>query len=155
VQLDAQRNADATREMLSMIRDAYRTTLKLIGMYYTVPRQVRITNEDGASVVAFDRSDIVGIDIRLEPATELDKISTAKEEAAQKKLAAGTGSPTDVARAGNSPGYGLSLKMAEDIVAQYLATGVLDVGADDVNPDILDRGHRERRRRTRSRRWTA
>jgi hypothetical protein len=137
VELDRQKNADASREMLSMIREAYRITLKLIARYYTVPRQVRITNEDGASVVAFDGSDIVGIDIKLEPATELDKLSTAKEEAAEKKLAAGTGSPLDVAKAGNRPGYGLSLRMAQDIVSQYLATGALDAGADDVNPQIL------------------
>jgi hypothetical protein len=154
VELDRQKNADASREMLSMIRDAYRTTLKLIGMYYTVPRQVRITNEDGASVVAFDRSDIVGIDIRLEPATELDKISTAKEEAAQRSSPpAPARRPTSRAPA-TRPATASRSRWRRTSSRSTSRPASSTSAPTTSTPTSSPRSSR-RRRRTRSRRWTA
>lgn len=137
VELDAQKNADATKSMTAMVLDAWRLTLKLVGLYYTSERQGRITNSSIADVISFSGADVQGMDIRLEAASELDSSTSVKTAAAQEQIAAGTAGPLDLARAQKSPGYGMSKRHAEDIIASVLAGQPVEAMPEDLNLEVF------------------
>ncbi len=114
VELDQNRNADCTRSLQRMIRAAFRLHLALMGRYYTTLRKMKITNGDDVEVFSFVASDIDGVDVRLEPASELDSTSSRKEAIANERAQAGLVGPEAIAQAQNQP----SLEVARATVEQ-------------------------------------
>lgn len=133
VQLDAQKNADASKSLEQMVIDAFRLTLALIQRFYTEPRKVKIAGADGADILMFSGADIQGVDIRLEPASELEQLDRVKGQDVAEKMQQGLASGTDMLRAQKSTSYGLSKRMAEDIIAAYLRGEDVDVKPADLN----------------------
>lgn len=137
VELDSQKNADATKSMTSMVLDAWRITLKLVGIYYTSIRKARITNSSIADVLSFDAADVIGIDVRLEAASEIDKSSTVRIGTAKERVDGGVSSPLDLERAKKAPGYGASKHLAEMLVSDVIAGVPVDALPDDMSLDVL------------------
>lgn len=121
VGLDAQTNSDALKSLENMVDDAYRLYFALVSKFYTVPRQMKVTSGDRSDVILFDGSDVIGVDLRLEIGSELDKRDDVQEALAEAKLKDGTGTTLDVQKAYNSPGYGMSRKISIGLISDYLA----------------------------------
>lgn len=138
VELDANRNADATRSMQTMVEEAMRLSLALIGLYYTEPRQAKITNGDAADVLAFSAADVQGVDIRLEPASEIDDLSASKEARALERMGQGAAGPGELAQAQNAPSYGTSRAIVEQMLQAFLAGQPLGEVPGDLNFDAAD-----------------
>lgn len=138
VQLDENRNADCTRSMQAMVEDAYHLSLALIGRYYTKPRQAKITNGDVVDVMSFDASDIQGVDIRLEPASEIDDLSTSREQTAAERVANGLAPASAIGVAQNSPSLGASKKIAEQMLTGWLKGQPIGELPGDLNFDAFD-----------------
>lgn len=119
--LDKQRNQDAQHSLENAVLDAFKLYFALIARYYTVPRQIRITKGDRTDVVSFDAADIIGVDLRLQPGSELDKLSQVEEAQADAKLKDGSGTQLDVQKAYNTPAYGNSRRISRQLIADYLA----------------------------------
>jgi hypothetical protein len=137
IALDAQKNADASKGLEDMLLHAFRVTAALVQIFYTTERKERIMSAGAAEVFAFDGADIQGVDIRLEPSSEVDQLSTVKSGAAAEKLSAGLGTPLDLQKAQRTPQYLFSRKLAEQLVAEFLAGHEIDVSPDDVDADVL------------------
>lgn len=137
VQLDAQKNADASKSLEQMVIDAFKLTLGLIQRFYTEPRKVKIAGASGADVLMFSGADIQGVDIRLEPASEIEQLDRVKGGDIAEKMQMGLAGNTDLQRATKAPGYGLSSRMAEEIIAAYLRGEDVDVKPEDMDLGVF------------------
>lgn len=138
VELDQQKNSDVSQSIESMTEAAYKLSVAFVGMAYDEPRTARILSSDTADVFDFRGSDFDGISVRMVPASETDKLPAAKAVATATLETQGLASPLDVQKAQNSPGYGLSKRVATDAIEKYLATGVVELQPGDVKADVLD-----------------
>lgn len=138
VELDAQKNADASKELRVMIRDAWELTWRLVGRFYTDVRKAKMGNADVNDVLAFNAADVAGVDVRLEPSSETDKLEPVATMAAKERADAGVGSQIDIDKAKNSPSVGLSRMHAERLISDVLSGAMVDIeSVDDINPDVL------------------
>lgn len=120
VELDQNRNADCTRALETMTREAYRLSLKLVSHYFSAPRQAKITNGDMMDVISFAGADVEGVDIRLEPASEIDDMSGQREKIALERVQSGLAQPSAIAQAQNAPKLGQSRAIAEKLLAAFM-----------------------------------
>jgi hypothetical protein len=125
------------RSLLTMIYEAYYVSLCLVRRFFTVPRQMKITNGDVAEVFAFQAADIEGVDIRLEPASEVDSLSHSKEQTTIERQGQGLAGPLDMAKAQNAPLLGRSRAVAEQIVEGWLNGQPVGELPGDVNFDAI------------------
>jgi hypothetical protein len=139
VELDEQRNADATREMQAMVRDGWQLSWQLVGMFYTDVRKAKISGGDVQDVLAFNNTDVVGMDVKLELSSELDKMSTVDKLATKERIDQGIDGPMDLDKAKNSPGFGLSKQIAEEIIGAVLEGMPFgeEMLPDDLNLDVF------------------
>lgn len=126
-ELDSQKNADAVKNLETMLSDMWRLLIALVARFYTDERKIKITNGTGFDIMSFNGADIDGVDIKLEPASEIDSLSSIKEAATAEKLQAGIATPEELVRAKKSPGYTLSQQKSRDVIEQYLAGADLDL----------------------------
>lgn len=137
VQLDENRNADATRSLEKMIQEAFRLSLSLVRLYYSEPRQARITNGDVIDVMAFQGADIEGVDIRLEPASEVDTLEAQKEQIAAERMKNGLAAPYDLQKASNAPSVASSKAYAEQLLQAYMQGQPITELPGDLNLDAV------------------
>lgn len=119
--LDAEKNADAAKSLEEAVLQAWRLTLALVAHYYTDQRKIKISNGTAMDIVAFDGADIQGVDIRLEIGSELDKQDQVKQASVEGKVEKGTAGPDDLALARKAPGIGLSKRIAQQIIDDFMA----------------------------------
>jgi hypothetical protein len=136
VQLDEQRNADAAKEMQAMVQDAWQLSWQIVARFYTDVRKAKIANAPLADVFAFNSTDVAGMDIRLEPASQLDKLSTVDVLATKERVDQGIDGPTDLARAKSSPAYGTSKQQAELFIQAFLAGQDIEL-PNDTDPEVM------------------
>lgn len=137
VELDSQKNADATKEIEAMVVDAFGLTLCYAQKNYTTPRKMEIIDGDQLDVLLFDRTNIQGARLRLEAASEHDKDQDARDEATIEGQQTGLTTPRDMQRLTNRPGYDISRASAEEVVTNFLAGQNVDLQADDIDPAIF------------------
>lgn len=136
VELDEQKNADATKEQLAMVRDAWALAWKLVGKFYTDLRKAKIANASPEDVFAFNQTDVDGSDVRLEPASELDKLAAAKKLALNQDQQQGVATTAEAEAATTDGSVGFAQQQTEQIIQSWLAGGPLDVQPDDVNLNV-------------------
>ena len=138
VQLNADKNSDAIESMRDMVKRLWRLSLALVQRYYTAPRIARISGGDAISVMSFIGSDIAGVDIELEDASEIDTLETRKEEIAAERMQQGVAGPLDLAQAQRSP----SLQTGRAAIAQMFESFRVGLPLaevpDDVDPAALE-----------------
>lgn len=136
VQLDQQKNADATKEQQAMVREAWSLSWRLVGRYYTNLRKARIANADPQDVLAFNSTDVEGADVRLEPASELDKMSAAKKLAASEDAQNGAATQQELEGARTDGSVGFAREQAEMLVQEFLANRPIDVQPEDLDINV-------------------
>lgn len=121
----------AQNDLNKSLEEAIVVTIRLLVAYvreqYQEERQAKITNAMGADVFAFAGADLQGVDVVLEPSSELDSLSSTKKA---KAVEAGE----DPSMATNNPVMGFSRQVAEDLVATFLQTRQLP----PIEPGDLD-----------------
>lgn len=154
IELDQTKNADARKSYEQMVYAMWRLILLLVGRYYTAERKARITNGSAADVFAFSSADVQGVDIAIEPASEVDSLTDVKEQRAVERRKAGLVGDIEWRAVLDRPGYGSSKAMAEGIVETYLSGAPVEVMPNDLNLDVLEAvvaKHKERARAERRR----
>lgn len=136
VQLDQQKNADATKEQQAMVREGWTLTWRLVGKYYTEMRKARIANADVADVLAFNNTDVEGADVRLEPASELDKLSAAKKLAAGQDQQNGVATQQELEGARTDGSVGFAREQAEQLVQEVMTGMPVDVQPEDLDINV-------------------
>lgn len=136
-ELDSQKNADASKSLEDMVLGAFELTLAFVQLFYPIVRQGLIANASAEEVKNFDLADIQGVNLQLQQASELDTLDAVKAGKAEEGLIAGTKTPADVEKARNSPAYGMSKKLAEELVATYLDGADIDVEPDDLDLQVF------------------
>lgn len=136
-ELDSQKNADASKSLEDMVLDAFELTLAFIQLFYPWVRQGLIANANADEIKNFDLSDIQGVNLQLQQASELDTIDAVKEGKTAEGLIAGTKTPADLEKARNSPAYGMSKRLAEELVTTYLDGSDIDVEPDDLDLQVF------------------
>lgn len=137
VELDSQKNADATKSLEVMILDMWRLILDLVRRYYTVPRKVKMLHRPVADVLLFNSSDIQGVDVRLEPGSEIDRLSSVREQSQAERIKNGLAPASSLGQAQNAPGYGMSREAAEKLVQEFLAGGNVDINPGDFQLEVV------------------
>ena len=135
-QQDASKNADAQRSLENMVLDAYRLFFALVTRFYSTARQMKLGDADKATVVSFRGADVQGVDLRLEPGSELDKRDDVETATAKQALEQGVGTKLDVEKAEHTAGYTMSRRISRQIIAQYLAGHTLPDPRPGVDFDI-------------------
>lgn len=135
VELDTQKNADAAKSLETMTEAAWRLTLALVQITYTEPRTIKITGDTGVDVLQFRGADIAGVDVRLEPASEIDKLAEAKGARADERAQAGLPPARDAASSRLMSG--ISRQAAEQIVADYLAGRNVQLEPEDLDLETV------------------
>jgi hypothetical protein len=138
VELDQQKNSDVSQSIESMTEEVYKLSVAFVSLAYDEPRTARLIAGDTADVFDFRGSDFDGISVRMVPASEIDKLPAAKAAATATAESQGLATPLDLQKAQNSPGYGLSKRVATDAVEKFLVTGEVELQPGDVNADVLD-----------------
>lgn len=135
VELDAQKNADATKSIDDAIKAAWTLTLRLVQRFYTTPRKMRLVDGDEVSVLMFDGSDIDGVDVTLEPASELDGYSDAQQMKADERAAQGL-EPVE-AQQGAALAGNMSADFAEDMIERFVDGEEVDLEPDDTDLTVF------------------
>jgi len=136
-ELDKQKNADAAKSLEDMVIDAFGLTIALFQLFYPVLRQALIGNASAAEIARYDFADVRGAKLRLQQASELDKLASVREGAAQEGVLAGTKTLGDLEKARRSPAWGMSRQLAEETVAQFLAGQDVEVSPDDLDLNVF------------------
>lgn len=137
VELDKDKNADATKEQQGMVREAWYLSWKIVGRFYTDFRKAKIANADPADVLAFNNADVIGTDIKLEPASELDKLSQAKKLTAVEGQQTGASTPLDLAKTSSDGAVGFAKQQSEELIAEWLAGRPIDPHPEDIRLDVF------------------
>lgn len=137
VELDAQKNADAAKSLEVCVLDAWKLTLDLLRRYYTDARKMKMMHRPIADVLMFNSADIQGVDVRLEPSSEIDRLSAVKEQGQAERVQAGLAPSSTIGRAQNSAAYGMSREAAETIVSDYLAGRNVEINPGDLQMDVV------------------
>jgi hypothetical protein len=135
VELDAQKNADATKSLQDMIKAAWHLTVRLIQRYYTVPRKMRMVDGDEVSVLSFTGADIHGVDVTLEPASELDAYSDVRQAKADERAVQGL--PPEGQQQGQELHDAMAADFAETTIESFLAGEPVDLEPEDTNLDVF------------------
>lgn len=138
VELDEQKNADATKEQGAMVARAWQLTCLLVAHFYSDMRKAKISNADPQDIFAFNGTDFAGEDIRFEPANELDKTSTAKRNATAQDVQNGAATSMDMAATRTDGALGWARQQAEQLVQEVQAGQAPDIAVDDINLDVLN-----------------
>lgn len=132
-ELDKQKNADAAKSLEDMVLAAWRLCLAQMQLFFSQMRQQKIAGVSASAIASFRDVDIQGVKLRLQTASEFDKLDSVEEAAALEGVQTGTSTMGDLEKARKTPGYGMSRRMAEELIAQYLAGGDIDVEPDDLD----------------------
>lgn len=125
-ELDQAKNADASKSIEQAVLAMFQMYLRLVAKFYDVGRKMKITGDGKSDIVMFDGADIQGVDVRLESSSELDKRNDVKRAATEGKMAAGTATQHDLDVASNAPSVGISKRVVQALIAQYLAGKTVD-----------------------------
>jgi len=135
--LDAQKNSQTTRSIELAVLDLYRVLLLIVQRFYEDGRKMQILSASHVDVMLFNRADIMGKDIRLEPASEFDLMQPTEEAAALERAQQGLVSPTDVRAVARDPRTAFSRQLAERFVVDALAGKNVELNADDIDHDAF------------------
>lgn len=119
-EIDAQKNSDALKSLDDMVLDAWRLTLALVQLHYSVKRQAKIVRQDAVDLISFSAADIMGSNIRLESASEIARRTDVRTADAVEKAQAGAGTSADVAVAQKTAPNAVAHKQAKRAVQLYL-----------------------------------
>lgn len=139
IQLDAEKNADASKSLERMVLNAIKFQLDLVGMFYTAPRKMLITGGDAIDVQSFSGQDTMGVDVRLEVGSELDQRSDVRAGKAEARQQAGLAAPLEVESARDDPAVAYSRRAARMVISQFLEGESVDLSPGDILPAVLDR----------------
>lgn len=126
IQLDADKNADASKSLENVVLNAIKFQLDLMGAFYTTPRKMRILDGDAIDVASFVGQDTIGVDVRLEVGSELDQRSDVRGAQAEAKMQAGLATSLDVQRAKDAPNVGFSRRVVQAMIRDFLAGVTID-----------------------------
>lgn len=135
--LDAQKNSQTTRSIETAVLDLYRLLLHIVQRFYEDGVKLQISGTSTTEVMLFNRADIMGKDIRLEPASEFDLMQPTQEAVALERQQQGLAGGADVRSAARDPRTAYSRQLAERAVQQMLAGGDVEIGPDDVDYDAF------------------
>lgn len=76
--LDKQKNADATTSMKAMLLDCFRFALLCVAALYSDEKKEEIASATKAAIDLFDESDVGGVDIHMQIASEVDDTGLGK-----------------------------------------------------------------------------
>ena len=137
VQLDSQKNADTTKSLEVMVLDMWRLILDLVRRYYTLPRKMKMMHRPAGDVLLFDSADIQGVDVRLEPGSEIDRLSSVAEQAQAERVKNGLAPASSLSATQNAPGYGMSREAAERLVSEFLTGANIDINPGDFQLEVV------------------
>jgi hypothetical protein len=135
--LDQQKNSQTTRSIETAVLDLYRLLLMIVQRFYDDGRKMQIVGVDGAQMLLFNRADIMGKDLRLEPASEFDLMQPTEEQAAIERQQQGLESAADVRATARDPRTSYSKGLAERLVGDMLAGKDINVSPDDIDMDAF------------------
>jgi hypothetical protein len=135
--LDAQKNSQTTRSIETGVLDLYRLLLFIVQNFYDDGVKLQISGVSPGEMMLFNKADIMGKDIRLEPASEFDLMQPTMEQSALEHQQAGLASASDVKGAARNPRTAYSRQLAEKLVQQALSGHDVELGADDVDADAM------------------
>jgi hypothetical protein len=135
--LDQQKNSQTTRSLETAVLELYRILLAIVQTFYDDNRQLAIVGGSRAEVLLFRKADVMGKDIRLEPASEFDLMQPVQEQQALERADQGLGTLGDARGAARDPRHAFSRQLAERLVKQALAGETIEVAADDIDADAF------------------
>lgn len=135
--LDAQKNSQTTRSLETAVLDLYRTLLALVQLFYDDGRKLTIVGGSRVEVMLFNKADVMGADLRLEPASEFDLMQPNQEQAALERAQSGLGTPGDARAAARDPRHAFSRAAAEGLVREMLAGQPVDVSPEDIDAEAF------------------
>lgn len=137
--LDALKNATATRSFKKMVLDLWTNTIKDIQVNTTDQQIASITDDDTQTSlsVPYTKMDIEGIGIRLEPQSELEGRQAAKIQDANQRLQQGLITPVKADQLSGSLQSTVSQSVAAQAIDSYLKTNTLEIDKDTVDPEIF------------------
>jgi hypothetical protein len=135
VELDSQKNADATRSMQDAVTGLWELTLKFTQTDVSPKLLAKIASRTGVDLTAFMQADIQGANVRLEPSSELDLLATTQEADATDRATAGLPpqAQLDAAAAHDAASTGI----AEQLITAWLSGQQFDLNPDDTNLDVV------------------
>jgi hypothetical protein len=140
-ELDTQKHADAFKSFEVAIKNAWNLDLKLKQKYYTVPQKLLL--DDGVTDLVYSGTDIMGIDIRLEPRSERESNRSSKVEKQQQLVQGGMADPMSLGDVQPTAVGKISEVIAEDLINKYLAGEEVDITPETVDPiafvNVLDK----------------
>lgn len=135
--LDEQKNSQTTRSIETGVLMLYRILLAIMQLNYDDRAKLDIAGSSAAEVMLFNKADIMGKNIRLEPASEFDLMQPTEEQSALERAQSGLGSATDVRTAARNPRTAYSRQLAERLVQEMLAGHDVELSADDIDHDAF------------------
>lgn len=135
VELDAQKNSDATKSLEAALRDLWTLILRLVQANYREARKIKITDGSAVDVLEFSGASINGVDVRLEPASETDNLSDAQQADADERAKAGL--PPREAMQGAEAYGNMAAAFAEQAIERYLRGEQVDLKPDDTAWDVF------------------
>lgn len=135
--LDQQKNSQTTRSLEASVMDLYRLLLAIVQLCYDDGRKLQIVGGSHTEVLLFNKADIMGADLRLEPSSEFDLMQPVQEKADMERQAAGLATPADVHATARNPRHAFSRQIAERLVTDMLAGKDIDVSPDDVDAEAF------------------
>ncbi len=131
--LDQQKNSQTTRSLECAVLDLYRLLLAIVQTRYDDGRKLAIVGGSRSEVLLFNKADVMGKDLRLEPASEFDLMQPVQEKQQLERAQSGIASPADVGAAARDPRHAYSRQLAERLVQQMLAGQDIELGPDDID----------------------
>jgi hypothetical protein len=133
--LDEQKNSQTTRSIETAVLELYRILLALVQLFYEDGRKLQIVGGSRVEVLLFNKADVMGSDLRLEPSSEFDLMQPVQEQQALEKQNAGLTGVASVHAAARDPRTAFSRATAEKLVQQVLAGEDVDIEPGDVDPE--------------------
>jgi hypothetical protein len=131
--LDQQKNSQTTRSLETAVLDLYRALLAIVQTRYDDGRKLQIVGGSRSEVMLFNSADVMGKDLRLEPASEFDLMQPTQEQNAVERQQSGLSTQADLHAAERDPRHAYSRQLAERLVGQMLAGQDIDISQDDVD----------------------
>lgn len=136
--LDQQKNSQTTRSLETAVLELYRILLALVQLFYDDGRKLQIVGGSRTEVMLFNRADVMGADLRLEPSSEFDLMQPVQEKAQLERQQSGLASTADVGAAAKDPRHAFSRQLAERLVQQMLNGQPVAIEPDDVDAEAFN-----------------
>lgn len=140
-ELDTQKHADAFKSFEVAIKDAWNLDLKLKQKFYTVPQKLLL--DDGATEIVYSGTDIMGVDVRLEPRSSREGNQSTKVQKAQEMVAAGLAGPETLGNVQPNVLTAVNENFANGLIDKYLAGQDVNLTPESIDPmafvSVLDK----------------